>query len=64
MGGVPCLRDLRFPGASIVAKVADEKTTSEILTGHPDLEEADIAESLHYAALAVRERELPLRHPA
>ena len=64
MGGVPCVRDLRFPVASIVAMVADGMTTSEILAEHPDLEEADIAESLHYAALAVRERELPLRHPA
>jgi uncharacterized protein (DUF433 family) len=32
----------------------------EILTAHPDLEAADIDEALHYAAEAVRERELPL----
>lgn len=35
-----------------------------ILDEHPDLEAEDIAEALHYAAAAVRERELPLRQPA
>ncbi|MEM9202876.1 MAG: DUF433 domain-containing protein [Actinomycetota bacterium] len=64
MGGVPCIRDLRFPVASVVAMVADGMTVEEILAEHPDLEADDIAEALHYAAAAVRERELPLRHPA
>ena len=64
MGGVPCIRWLRFPVASVVAMVADGMSTEEILVEHPDLEAADISESLHFAALAVRERELPLRHPA
>jgi uncharacterized protein (DUF433 family) len=44
--------------------VADGMTVPEILAEHPDLEADDITESLRYAALAVRERELPLRHPA
>lgn len=64
MGGVPCVRDLRFPVATVVAMVADGMTVDEILGEHPDLEAEDIAESLRYAALAVRERELPLRQPA
>ena len=64
MGGVPCIRSLRFPVASVVAMVADGMTNEEILAEHPDLEEADISEALHYAALAVQERELPLRRPA
>ena len=64
MGGVPCIRDLRFPVASVVAMVADGMTTDEILAEHPDLEAEDIAESLRYAALALQERELPLRQPA
>lgn len=64
MGGVPCIRDLRFPVATVVAMVADGMTQEEILREHPDLEAGDIVESLHYAAVAVQERELPLRLPA
>ena len=64
MGGVPCVRDLRFPVASIVAMVADGRSTDEILAEHPDLEAEDVVESLRYAALAVQERELPLLRPA
>ena len=64
MGGVPCIRDLRFPVATVVATVADGMTVEEILAEHPDLEADDVAESLRYAAVAVQERELPLRQPA
>jgi uncharacterized protein (DUF433 family) len=64
MGGVPCIRDLRFPVGTVVAMVADGMTNEEILQEHPDLELGDISEALHYAALAVQERELPLRLPA
>ncbi len=60
MGGVPCLRSLRIPVATVVDMVADGLTTKEILGAFPDLEEADITEALRYAAEAVRERELPL----
>jgi uncharacterized protein (DUF433 family) len=61
MGGVPCIRELRFPVASVVAMVADRMSEDEILTGHPDLEREDIREALRFAALALQERELPLR---
>ena len=64
MGGVPCVRDLRFPVASVVAMIADGMTVDEILAEHPDLEADDVVESLRYAALALQERELPLRQPA
>ncbi len=64
MAGVPCIRTLRFPVATLVAMVADGMSPSEILAEHPDLEAEDISEALHYAALAVQERELPLRRPA
>ncbi len=64
MGGQPCIRGMRFPVATIIAMIADGMNTDEILTEHPDLESDDITESLRYAALAVRERELPLRQPA
>jgi uncharacterized protein (DUF433 family) len=64
MGGLPCIRGLRMPVATVVAMVADGMPTEEILANFPDLEAEDIAEALRYAAEAVRERELPLRHPA
>lgn len=64
MAGMPCIRDLRFPVATIVAMIADGMTRAQILDEHPDLEDADIDQALHYAARAVQERELPLRQPA
>jgi len=60
MGGVPCLRHLRIPVATIVDMVAEGISLAEILGAYPDLEAEDIREALRYAAEAVRERELPL----
>ena len=60
MGGVPCIRALRIPVATVVGMLADGMTAEEILRSFPDLEKEDIRESLQYAAEALRERELPL----
>jgi len=60
MGGMPCIRGLRIPVATVVAMVADGMTNEEILAAFPDLEPEDIKEALRYAAEAVRERELPI----
>jgi uncharacterized protein (DUF433 family) len=60
MGGVPCLRGLRIPVATVVGLVAEGKATEQILALYPDLEAEDIREALLYAAEAVRERALPL----
>ena len=60
MGGIPCIRDLRIPVATVVGMVADGMSEQEILTAYPDLEPEDVREALRYAAEAVRERELPL----
>jgi uncharacterized protein (DUF433 family) len=60
MGGVPCIRGLRIPVATVVDMVADGMTTGDILGAYPDLDEADVREALRFAAEAVRERELPL----
>jgi len=60
MGGVPCIRGLRIPVATVVAMVAEGMSESEILEAYPDLEREDIREALHFAAEAVQERELPL----
>jgi uncharacterized protein (DUF433 family) len=60
MSGVPCIRGLRIPVATVVGMVADGMNENEILKAFPDLEREDIRQALHYAAEAVRERELPL----
>ena len=60
MNGMPCIRGLRIPVATIVAMVAEGMNNKEILAAYPDLENDDITESLRYAAEALRERELPL----
>ena len=60
MAGMPCIRGLRMPVATVVALVADGMTIEEILREHPTLEADDIREALLYAAEAVRERMIPL----
>lgn len=59
MAGVPCIRGLRIPVATVLRMVADGMTNDEILAEYPDLEKEDIREALRYAAEAVREREIP-----
>ncbi|MBI4168438.1 MAG: DUF433 domain-containing protein [Acidobacteria bacterium] len=63
MGGVPCIRGLRIPVATVVGMVAEGMSEQEILKAYPDLEAEDVHEALQYAAEAVRERELPLVAP-
>lgn len=64
MGGVPCIRGLRIPVATVIDMVAERMSEAEILDAYPDLLREDIQESLRFAAEAVRERELPLLQPA
>ena len=60
LGGVPCIRRLRIPVATVVGMVAEGMTTREILAAYPDLVGDDVREARRYAAAAVRERGLPL----
>lgn len=60
MGGVPCIRGLRIPVATVVEMVAEGMSNDEILRSYPDLELEDISAALRFAAAAVRERETPL----
>ena len=60
MGGVPCVRGLRIPVATVVGMIADGMSETEIVAAYPDLEADDVREAIRYAAEAVRERELPL----
>lgn len=64
MGGVPCIRGLRIPVATVIAMIADGLTPQDVVDDLPDLDLGDVREALHYAASAVSERELPLRHTA
>jgi uncharacterized protein (DUF433 family) len=59
MGGIPCIRGLRMPVATVVGLVAAGLTAKEIVQEHPELEEEDVREALRYAAEALRERQLP-----
>jgi uncharacterized protein (DUF433 family) len=63
MGGVPCIRGLRIPVATVVGMIAEGMGEGEVLAAYPDLTREDIHEALRYAAEAVRERELPLTGP-
>ena len=56
MGGVPCIRGLRMPVATVVAMVAEGMTAEEILREHPALESDDIREALQFAHALPRSR--------
>ena len=60
MGGLPCIRGLRIPVATVVGMVGEGMPEAEILSAYPDLEIEDVREALRFAAEAVRERELPV----
>ncbi len=60
MGGVPCIRRLRIPVATVVGLVGEGMSTEQILADYPDLEQEDISQAVSYAAEAVRERQLPI----
>ena len=59
MGGVPCIRGLRIPVATVVDMIAAGMAIDDILADFPDLQPEDIAEALRYASAAVRERQIP-----
>jgi uncharacterized protein (DUF433 family) len=64
MGGVPCVRRLRIPAATVLRLLAGGQTELEILTQYPDLKTEDIRECLRFAAATAMERELPLPRSA
>ena len=53
MGGIPCIRDLRIPVATVLSMLAGGMTTTDILAVFQELEEEDIREALRYAAGAL-----------
>lgn len=64
MGGVPCIRGLRIPVATVLGMLAHAMTAEQIITELPPLELDDIAASLRYAADTVSDRAIPLQQSA
>ena len=64
MGGVPCIRGLRIPVATVLGMLADGMTAQQIVTELPPLEPNDIAAALRYAADTASDREIPLQQTA
>jgi uncharacterized protein (DUF433 family) len=64
MGGVPCVRHLRIPVATVLRLLAGGLSEKDILSDYPDLQPEDIRECLRFAAASAMERELPLPHSA
>jgi uncharacterized protein (DUF433 family) len=60
MGGVPCVRHLRIPVATVLRLLAAGVSEGVILSDYPDLVAEDIRECLRFAAFSVSERELAL----
>ncbi len=49
MGGAPCIRGLRIPVATVVGRVGEGMTETQILKAYSDLQAEDIREALRYA---------------
>ena len=64
MGGVPCVRGTRIPVATIVGLMAEGYTVEGVVDDYPQLTAEDVRAALQFAAVAVAERQLPLRTPA
>ena len=64
MGGVPCVRHLRIPVATVLRLLAGGLTEREILAEYPDLQTEDVRDCLRFAAASAMERELPLPYAA
>ena len=64
MGGVPCIRGLRIPVATVLRMLAGGMNEQEILADYPDLQVEDVRECLRFAAASAMERELAIPRPA
>ncbi|MBK5291681.1 MAG: DUF433 domain-containing protein [Acidobacteriia bacterium] len=58
MGGVPCIRGLRIPVATVLRMLAGGMTGQDILADYTGLQVLDIRECLRFAAASAMEREL------
>lgn len=49
MDGMPCIRGLRIPVATVIGMLADNMSEAEVLEALPDLEQQDIHEARKFA---------------
>lgn len=63
-GGQACVRGLRVPVSLVLKYLAAGKTAPQIVDEYPELEIADIAESLQYAAWLASGRTIEFRSAA
>ena len=64
MDGVPCVRDLRIPVATVLQLLAEGLSKKKILAQYPGLQTEDIRECLRFAAALAMERQPPLPRSA
>jgi len=64
MGGLPCIRDTRVTVTAVLGQLAAGRTIDEVLHDYPYLERDDVLAALEFAAVAVQERELPIKPAA
>jgi uncharacterized protein (DUF433 family) len=48
MSGMPCIRGLRIPVATVVGMIADGMSIPEVLAAYPDLEAEDVREAMRF----------------
>jgi len=56
MGGRACIRGMRIPVSVVLKALAGGMSRETILKDYPDLESADIDQSIQYAAMLADER--------
>lgn len=64
LGGKACIRGMRISVSLVVNLVANGMTIPEIIVEYPDLEEADVAQALRYAAWASDDLFIPATETA
>lgn len=60
MNGVPCIRNLRMPVATILSMLAEGYDEDKIILEFNELEPEDIRAALKFASDTLRTKEFPL----
>jgi len=56
MGGVPCIRGLRIPVATVLRMLAGGMSEQEILADYPDLQVEDVRECIRFATASAQKQ--------